>query len=430
MIKKDNITSYFSLKGKDSISLKKFEKEEKILLRFISDIQPKNRLETVFLLDMYLKGVRSFFQLSNHPKKTKDRWNFIYEINILKEVIKKSRLLYNQLFTIDEGKNFINFIESKFKISLEYLQQSEDEKKNWKFDDWINNFDIKLKEIETIVESLSKLKNIFYREFITIGDLFLYYIVENPYIYPFVRRNFKIEIHRVVHTKISAVVHNIEDKNKKYSTGINILEAFKILKSLEYTGKNVSFEDNYFLFVFLKEELEKFKNFETLKNKRKIKSLINEIILKIYNVILANIFNKKKRLDYFEKSKFFISKKLKEIIFILLKDVDKTIIISEIFPDFQDESSYKKEILNSLLSIEKIIKQSINGNIENYKKELLINIKYFESSHLPYISLKYWERFYRLFFAIKHSPHKYQLIKRIIEFNNLLSEIKEDIVLS
>ncbi len=220
MIKKENISSYFSLKGKDVISLKNFEKEEKILLKFISDLKARNKLESVFLLDLYLKGVKSFFHLSNHPKKIKDKWNFTTEVKILKEILKKIRFLYNNIFSFDEEKNFINFIETKFKISLEYLQRSEEEKKNWKFENWINNFDIKLSETETLVEAISKNKTIFYREFITIGDLFLYYIVENPYVYPFVRRNFKIDIHRVVHVKISSIIHNIEDKNLKYLTQI------------------------------------------------------------------------------------------------------------------------------------------------------------------------------------------------------------------
>ncbi len=427
MIKREEIGSYFfTLKGKDTFSLKRFEKEEKVIFRYIQNFKKEDKLEKVFKLEYLLKGIRDFFHLANHPKKTKEKWNFIEEGKILIEVFRKIRCIYNELFGSDEEKNFLNFVESKFKISLEYLLESELEKEKWKAEDWIDYFRIKLEEIEMLLEIISRTSSLRYREFMIVGDIYLQELVRNPYIYPFVRRNFKIELHRVVHKGIREILFSIDDIEKRYVLGINIIESFKILRIIQEISAEKSFPLDYFILVHIRGNLERLKTYKGIKDNKPIVSLIDETISKVYNIILANIFTKKRKEILFEKSKSILADMQKEVIIKLLKTINPEIDNVSIFPELSNKKKFLKEFYESLERIQELIDKSLTKNIEEFKSSLLKEMRNFENNYLLYLKLKYWEKFYRLFFAIKHSPHKYQLLNRIREFSNLIEAIKRD----
>ncbi len=427
MIKREEIGSYFfTLKGKDTFSLKRFEKEEKVIFRYIQNFKKEDKLEKVFKLEYLLKGIRDFFHLANHPKKTKEKWNFIEEGKILIEVFRKIRCIYNELFGNNEEKNFLNFVESKFKISLEYLLESELEKEKWRAEDWIDYFRIKLEEIEMFLEIISKSSSLRYREFMIVGDIYLQELVKNPYIYPFVRRNFKIELHRVVHKGIREILLSIDDIEKRYVLGINIIESFKILRIIQEISTEKSFPIDYFILVHIRGNLERLKTYKGIKENKEIVSLIDETISKVYNIILANIFTKKRKEILFEKSKSILADMQKEVVIKLLKTINPEIDNVSIFPELSNKKKFLKEFYESIERIQELIDKSLTKNIEEFKSSLLKEMRNFENNYLLYLKLKYWEKFYRLFFAIKHSPHKYQLLNRIREFSNLIEAIKRD----
>ncbi len=427
MIKKEDIGSYFfSLRGKDTFSLKRFEKEEKVIFKYIQTFKKEDKIEKVFKLEYLLKGVRDYFHLGNHPKKTKDKWNFIEEERSLIYVFKKIRALYNELFGTNEEKNFINFVESKFKISLEYLLESELEKEKWKAEQWIDYFMIKLEEIEMLSEIFSRSRTLSYREFMILGDIYLQELVKNPYIYPFVRRNFKIELHRVIHKKIKEIILSIDDIETRYVLGINIIESFKTLRIIQEISVEKNPSLDYFILVHIRGNLERFKNYKGIKGNQEILSIIEETISKVYNIILANIFSKKKKEILFEKSKNILTEMQKKIIILLLKEVEPGLDNLSIFPELSNKKKFLKELYNSLDRLSDLIEKSLNKNIEEFKSSLLQEMRDFENNYLLYLKLKYWEKFYRLFFSIKHSPHKYQLLNRIRDFSNLIETIKKD----
>ncbi len=428
MIKREEIGSYFfTLKGKDTFSLKRFEKEEKVIFRYIQNFKKEDKLDKVFKLEYLLKGVRDFFHLANHPKKTRDKWNFIEEEKILVEVFRKIRCIYNELFGSEEEKNFLNFVESKFKISLEYLLESELEKEKWKAEQWIDYFRIKLEEIEMLLEIFTKTRSLSYREFMILGDFYLQELVKNPYIYPFVRRNFKVELHRVVHRGIREILFSLDDVEKRYILGVNIIESFKILRIIQdISSAKKDFAINYFIFVHTRGNLERLKHYKGIKDDSQLLSLIDETISKVYNIILANIFTKKKKELLFEKTKGILMDMQKEIVIRLLKKIDPELDNVAIFPELSNKEKFLKEFYESLERLSNLVHQSLNRDIEDFKRDLLKEMRNFENNYLLYLKLKYWEKFYRLFFAIKHSPHKYQLLNRIREFSNLIETIKKD----
>jgi len=427
-IKKGEISSYFELKGTGTISLDDFEEEERILSREISKLQEDGKLDNLYRLEYYLKGMRSFYHLGNHPRKTKDKWDLINETRIINSVINYIRRLYSETFEISQKRNFLNFVETKFRISLEYLLQREKEKSEWKLEGWLKSFEIRLREIEIILNSMSDLNGLGYKEFMTVGDLFLYNVVENPYVYPFIRRNFRVELHKVVHKKISDLIQNIKGKKKKYLIGISILQAFKILRILDNTGNKIDFSRNYFVFTYVKEELRKLKDFTIVKSSDKLKNMIDETISKTYDVLLANIVFDRKKISSFEKAKKLILNLLEDIVYEILVTVEEEIDIKDIFPGYKTFIMHRSELMDSFLRLEQLSDKSLSGDVEKYKKDLLNELKNFEDSYLLYIRLKYWEKFYHIFYGIKHSPHKFPVMRRIRELKSFISTVKKEVM--
>ncbi len=425
------ITRYFSRKPAQEISLEKFEREEKEIEKFILKLEEEGLKEKAFQLDVLLKGLKAFFHLANHPRKTKHTWNMIFEIKCLSDVITHIKSTLFSIHKQGESDIFKNFVESKFKSSLEFLLSYEENKKNWRIKDYFSDFNIFLDKFDTLVDSFARLNYINYREFIVVGDYFLEELVRNRYLYPFVRRNFRVQFHRVVHPEIGKIIKEIEDKKKKYYGGLILVEAFKIFKILELIVADDEKKEsvNFFLFVYLRDELSKFRKIldtsENIESVSKIRNELQELEEKVYNLTLVNIFFRKNKKNSYKRALIVYKKSIENIVETVLEEISGEKFYFEA-PSSSATKKEKEKLIGIIEEIDKKIDSSL-GNVENYKKELLEKLSIFERDYLVYFGLNKWERFYRLYFGIKHSPHKINLVKKIRELKLFVKELKESI---
>ncbi len=425
------ITNYFSRKSFTEISLEKYKKEEKEIEKFILKLEEEGLKSEVFKLDILLKGLRAYFNLQNHPRKTKSIWNMSFEMKYLSSVVSIIKSTFKNIYKMGEVDDFKHFIESKFKSSLEFLLKVEDEKKNWKMENYFSSFNIFLDKLSTIVDAISRLEYVNYREFVTVGDYFLEVLVRNKYLYPFVRRNFRVQFHRVVHPEIGKAIKEVDDKVKKYFSGLILVEAFKILKVTELIEPESQKHEslNFFVFVFLKEELQKFKKIlysaNSLSCKEAIISDLNELEEKVYSITLTNILFRKNKKSLYKRAFVVYRNSIEGIINSVLDEISGGKVKFEA-PYILRSGKEKDKLINIINEIDRKVDNSLT-DIESYKKELLKELSVFEREYLVYFSLRVWEKFYKLFFAIKHSPHKVNLLKKVKELKLFLKELKEKI---
>ena len=61
------------------------------------------------------------------------------------------------------------------------------------------------------------------------------------------------------------------------------------------------------------------------------------------------------------------------------------------------------------------------------KEALLCSLKTFEAQVLLHLPLRFWERFYRLYFALSQTTHRFQMASLGKEVQGYLKEVRESL---
>ena len=427
----EEIGSFFTFKSPDNLSLHRFTAEEQVLTSLMDDLLGKNRSAELFALDVLLKGIRSFYHLGNHPKRTRNKWNLVCEAAILEEVFRRIRQLYCSLFGIQDLDAFVSFVEKKFRISLEYLMHLEEGKRGWSIQDWIKSFGVIINEMELLNGALARLERVSYREFIALGDHFLLEVIRNPYIYPLVRRSFRVQLHRMVFPRISNLIHSMADRERKYYVGVNLLQAFKILRTVDILqcGPEDSEKISYFLVVHIRSEVEIFLSLLDSPVPSPHSQELKDTLVKVYDLILANVNTKKGKSKEFEKAKALLTRTIRKIVITLLQTVDPNFREEELFPQYKDELTLQRELYDKLLENEEFLNKTFQEPppSKELKEALLCSLKTFEAQVLLHLPLRFWERFYRLYFALSQTTHRFQMASLGKEVQGYLKEVRESL---
>ena len=213
----------------------------------------------------------------------------------------------------------------------------EEGKRGWSIQDWIKSFGVIINEMELLNGALARLERVSYREFIALGDHFLLEVIRNPYIYPLVRRSFRVQLHRMVFPRISNLIHSMADRERKYYVGVNLLQAFKILRTVDILqcGPEDSEKISYFLVVHIRSEVEIFLSLLDSPVPSPHSQELKDTLVKVYDLILANVNTKKGKSKEFEKAKALLTRTIRKIVITLLQTVDPNFREEELFPQYK-----------------------------------------------------------------------------------------------
>ncbi len=201
--------------------------------------------ETLFELEILLKGLDRFFNINNLPMANMDQLvtaNFHEEIEIVKEFIERVIQLSRKLLEASrrEDYQFRQYVETELlgdyarnRLRQASLDQSRPEDSLLLlYSTFIN--------LKGVIKGLLDLQKIPYSLFFNLGSLISREISANRYFNPMSTIAFRPEYDRVGHRRISRIVKSVSDPELRKNFSVVILAFFRLLHYLEFVESRTS----------------------------------------------------------------------------------------------------------------------------------------------------------------------------------------------
>lgn len=217
------------------------------LQRWLDTIRREHKTNYLFELEMWIKCFDRFFRVKNHPlseQELKDivRRDFSEELKIVRNVTLRMSYLANEIMSEDSIgiKRFSNYIEGQLKRahsmdnSIDMLLQQPTP------EDSLTLLNESLADLRVLIDELTRLPNVSFQTFTSIGKLINREIKRCRYIDLLVAYKYKPQIDCIENPRLAAIVKSIENDMLRQDIARVLLEFFRLNKYLDFISNDLS----------------------------------------------------------------------------------------------------------------------------------------------------------------------------------------------
>jgi hypothetical protein len=242
------------------------------LAAWIRQIQAQNAIDNLFLLETWLKGIRSFFNLDHFPLMEMERneivnRSFHSEIRIVREAIliceacacaiikpvKTEQLEFEEFIEVQMRKDrVLDFHVSRI---VEQLTPSDSVSQLLEF----------LNDMRITIDALKSQQSLSYQLFLSLGRCYQRELKNCRYIDMLMSQRFRMQYDLIDNKALTNVLRSISDDAVRRNTALVILYLFRFLKYLKIVAADLNkdrpLQQDLVVFSLLHEEMENLHGF-------------------------------------------------------------------------------------------------------------------------------------------------------------------------
>lgn len=224
------------------------ERRIKAREKWLSGLDLKDKNRVLFELEILLKGLDRFFNISNLPIANMERVvsiNFIDEMEIVYQFVERTVELSGVLLEAGRRKDyqFRYYVETKLlgdyertRRGMEVLEQRTPEDSLFVlYSTFVN--------LREVIRGINQLRTIPYTLFFNVGNLISREIVSNHYFSPARYKHFRPEYDKVVNRLIGRIIHSIDDSPFQKQVSIIILAFNRLIQYVRFISPESSSMD-------------------------------------------------------------------------------------------------------------------------------------------------------------------------------------------
>jgi hypothetical protein len=266
------------------------------LQRWLDTVGREQKTNYLFELEMWLKCFDRFFRIKNHPLSDQElrdivRKDFTEELKIVRNVTLRMSYLASEIMSEDSVgiKRFNSYIESQLKRVHSMDQNIETLLMQPTPEDSLALLTESLADLRVLIDDLTRLPNVSFQTFTSMGKLINREIRRCRYIELLVAYKFKPEYDRIDNQRLAGIVKSIDNDLLRQDIAKVFLEFFRLLRYLDFISSDLSHDrplkDSLLIFSLINSEAQLLIEFmET----RLLK--IADLSPSIYNAIDACIY--------------------------------------------------------------------------------------------------------------------------------------------
>jgi hypothetical protein len=424
------------------------------LASWIRHVEASGRIESLFELETWLKGLRSFFRVRHLPLSESERKDLIArsfgpEIRIVRQALQICEASTGELMKHGwtDKIEFESFIESQLRKDnvLDYHVSKIVEQPTPM--DSLIQLSESLNDLRVMIDAVNQAEKLDYQLFVSIGRCYRRNVRNCRYVEMLLAQRFRLQYDRVDNAALSGILKGIAEEGIRRDIALSLLWLFRLLKYLQFVHRDLVADRplRHFLVIFclLHEEMGLLSDFlkgHFLKGREASHALWNVVELIVYSLKMESQRALERELLFvsreadpaviytkIENSHGMLRNCYQSCVVALAQAIDKNFEGKAVFPSILEGLQTAQRLRQDLWDLRKHLKDILQNRSGTDVNSIIEKIAAFRESSLRYLMYRDWGEFERLSDSFVTATHPLEVRTLIRKFVSFLETLVEEV---
>ncbi len=424
------------------------------LSSWIKHIHSQGAIDSLFGLEIWLKGIRSFLNIEHLPLADSEKEDllsrsFLSEIRIVRNAVQICETYACDVLNIEHAEELDAGKIIEDKIRKERILDSHTSRFLAQITpvDSVSQLLDSLNDVRISIDAYQRIPNPGFQLFLTIGRNFRQELKNCRYIDMLMSQRFRIQYDLIENKRLTEVLRGIRDEQAQRNVALAMLYIYRFLKYLKYVSSDLehdrSLRHNLVIFSLLHEEMENLSNFlkaRMLKGKGANRDLKNAADLVAYSlktesrkVISRELVFVSREMEpanvyaRIENSHGLLLNCCQGAILSLVHAVDPNFDDRNLFPKRAERIAMGDQIRQDLWSLRQwLIEISENETVPDTNK-IIERLTAFKEKSLPSLMYRDWAGFESFMEILAISNNSTEILTRMRRFIAFIEDLIQEV---
>ncbi|MBN2317811.1 MAG: hypothetical protein JXR49_01985 [Acidobacteria bacterium] len=424
------------------------------LTSWIKHIHAQGAIDSLFWLETWLKGIRSFLNIEHLPLADSEKEDllsrsFLSEIKIIRNAVQISETYACDVLNVGHAEEFELEKVIEDKIRKERTLDSHTSRFLAQITpvDSISQLLDSLNDMRISIDAYQRLPNPGFQLFLTLGRIYRQELRNCRYIDMLMSQRFRIQYDLIENKSLTEVLRGIKDEQVQRNVALAMLYIFRFLKYLRFVSNDLQHDrplrHHLIIFSLLHEEMENLSNFlkaRMLKGKDPSQDLKNAADLVAYSlktesrkalsrelVFVSREMEPSNVYASIENSHGLLLNCCQSCILNLVKAVDPNFNEQSLFPKRVERIAMGDQIRQDLWSLRQwLIEISENETVPDTNR-VIERLTLFKEKSLPLLMYRDWAGFESFMETLAISNNSNEIMTRMRKFINFIEDLIQEV---